>query len=295
MRDTIIMNQNALDALEQSNFNAALELFRENARNVPCHLTLNNLGKFYFDHGNRMKNRKWRCADQLGLCYLQKARSIATNRVNLMNIGMALFAVGNPIEACNIFELAGYNDLTGIARYNTGVCLLAMKKFKEAEYVFLDLTRQSDDGIVNFSEEHDPRVALLFSSLLSQSAFGYSGSAELVEHVLARIDDYDKIALLYLLGHFEELIELSDSFLDNWIPSIELSAMILDSAVRIGGEKAEQVKERIRQNSKASVGKMIRSPQLLNKTALAFNYSAPLIEECGYYGCRQHHTPLPTM
>ena len=293
MRDIITTNQNALAALEQSNFNVALELFRENAHNSPCHLTLNNLGKFYFDHGNRMKNGKWRCAQQLGLCYLQKARLLETNRVNLLNIGMALFTIGNLGEAYNVFELAVKNDLTGVARYNTGVCLLAAKKYKEAECVFLDLTHQSDKGLLNLPVENDPRVALLFSSLLSHSAHDYSCRAELVEHVLTIVDDYDKIALLYLLGHYKEIIELSDLFLDQWIPSIELSAMILDSAVRVSGEKAEHIKERIQLNGNASFGNIIHSPQLLHKTALLFNYSTPLIEECGYYGCNQHHTPLP--
>ena len=295
MGDMITTNQNALAALERDDFNVALELFRENARKFPCHLALNNLGEFYFDNGNRMKNGKWRCAQQLGLCYLQKARVIETNRVNLLNIGTALFTIGNLGEACNVFKLAEENDLTGIARYNTGVCLLAAKKYKEAESVFLDLTHQSYNGLLSLPVEYDPRVALLFSSLLSQSALDYSDRAELVEDVLAIIDDYDKIALLYLLGRYEELIDLSDLFLDQWIPSVELVAMILESAIRINGGKAEKVIERIQLNSDASVDEMIHSPQLLRKTALSFNYSTPLIEECGYYGCIQHHTPLPAM
>ena len=299
MQDIVITNERALAALEQDDFDRALELFRENARSAPCHLTFNNLGKFYFDNGNRMKNGKWRCARQLGFRYLQKAKAIATNRVNLLNIGTALFNDKKPGEAFEVFELAAENDLTGIAKYNTGVCLLAEKKYQEAKGVFLDLARQSDDGRLRFPEEvdpeHDPKVALLFSSLLSHSALDYH-DPELVGHVLASVDDSDKIALFYLLGRYEELVELSDSFLDSWIPSVEVSAMILDGALRIGGEKAGQLTERIRLfrlNGNASVGEMIRSPQLREKTALSFRYSAPLIEDCGYYGCRQHHTPLP--
>ena len=300
MHDPVMTNRHAIAALECSDFDRALELFRENAKKAPGHLSFNNLGKFYYDEGYRTKDRTWRSARKLGLYYLEKARGITANRVNLLNIGTALFDVGTYDtgdygEAYEAFCVAEKFDSTGIAKYDAGICLLAAKEYEKAKDAFSALTKMDEDGLLQLPEEKDPRVALLFSSILSSSSFDHTENEELIERVLAKVDEYDRISLLYLLGRYEEVNESCDSFLKLWVPDTELAAMLLDSDSRCCGGKASLIRDRLSIGvDKKTVARMLRSPQSLKETAGHFSYCEPLIRECGYYGCERHHTPLPT-
>jgi tetratricopeptide (TPR) repeat protein len=300
MHDPGMTNRHAIAALECSDFGQALELFRENAKKAPGRLSFNNLGKFYVDEGYRTKDGTWRNAWKLGLHYLTKAREIKADRVILLNIGIALFDVGTYDtgdygEAYEAFCVAEKFDSTGIAKYDAGICLLAAKEYEKAKDAFSALTKMDEDGLLQLPEEKDPRIALLFSSILSDPSFERAENAGLIEHVLAKVDEYDRISLLYLLGRYEEVNECCDSFLKLWVPDTELAAMLLDSDSRCCGGKASLIRDSLSIGvDKKTVAKMLRSPQSLKDTAGHFSYCEPLIRECGYYGCERHHTPLPT-
>ena len=85
------INENALTALRNEDFDKAQELFRANAKHYPNGCTLNNLGVFFCYCGIRQKNGKQVSAWAQGVKYLRQAAAREQNAVICGNLGAVAF------------------------------------------------------------------------------------------------------------------------------------------------------------------------------------------------------------
>ena len=92
-----IMKENALALakLSEGNELAAQALFRKNAKNSPCCLSLNNMGVYYSQYGMILKNGRIRSAKKIGLNYLLKASLYETDWRNCISTATALLESQN--------------------------------------------------------------------------------------------------------------------------------------------------------------------------------------------------------
>ncbi|HEX2937943.1 MAG TPA: hypothetical protein VHO66_03390, partial [Ruminiclostridium sp.] len=85
------INEIALELLGRGDFSAAQNNFRQNAKNNPCFITLNNLGVYYINEGMELSNGVIRNANKIGLKYLKAAELYEKSHINLMAIGQVYF------------------------------------------------------------------------------------------------------------------------------------------------------------------------------------------------------------
>lgn len=290
MKNLLQINKDALEAWGAADFSTAFTLFKRNAEENPCHLTLNNFGKFCCDEGQLQKNGRWRSAKSVGLRYMIKASQMERRSLNLFNIATVLYSLGRVGEAFLYFQDAFTIEPTSTTQYNIGVCLLTSGNYEEAEKIFSLLKKKDVSEILSHGGV-DPAVPYAFSQCLTNVHLG-TLDTEQIESLPATGDE--KIALFYLCGNFRSVIEYSPIILSEWHLEDSLIAMIFDSIDKenhLAEEKKVEVLKLISSNYK-EMKTLASCADERDKCIKQFTYVPPLAELCGYYGCPVHNTPV---
>lgn len=283
----VLCNQKALAALNEADFSAAFDLLQDNAKKYPCHQTLNNLGKFCCDSGQKQRGGRWKSAKAIGMRYLLRAAEQDKRFPNLFNIGVEMFKRGRYEEAGRYFGEAAALNRPELALYNMGACLLALREFDLAGHVFSRL-REGDTAEILSNGGITPSIPLIFSRYLSGESAG-TGSAENLD--LTDLELQDKMILLYLKGEYKKVVEYIPRLLAQWSPCEELLAMLFDSAEKLGmPEKKEEIIGQLACGAKRA-RYLAGHAQERNACIQRYTFLPPLVEICGYYGCQVHNTP----
>lgn len=290
--DIVHSNEEALAILEQGDFSRALVILKQNAKMNPNHLTWNNLGLFYYEHGNEIKGARWVAAKKLGMHYMSKAANAAYHPINMMNLANCLFQLKEYTAAMQLYERITEPQYQLICQYNRGACLLALGEYRRAEDVFTALTNPADAEALQALGAASPEIPLAFSIAMQvwrgEKKRSASNSIDVPQ---LNLDLYDEIRLYFLLGEHRKVLELQDSFLQAWQPDEIICAMLLKSMEKVSGELASE-RQKALLDACPEACKFFSYSQR-DKLLQNCTYIPPIIELCGYYGCKQHHTPLP--
>lgn len=221
-------NALALAKLSEGNELAAQTLFRKNAKNIPCCLSLNNLGVYYSQYGMILKSGRIRSAKKIGLNYLLKASLYETDWHNCTSTATALLESGNVILAYQFLLKAHKLNSDYQVLYNIGACLFRMGNFQEAASVFESLCISSAiDCIIGNGGQH-PFLILAYCQIKLHNEQECIKYIQLYRDVNRTEERLDIFHLRYLCGMYEEALSECLELLEEWYPTKSILAMIVE-------------------------------------------------------------------
>lgn len=228
MSELLENNSLAIAELSGGNDLAAQTLFRDNAKNHPCCLSLNNLGVYYTQYGMIRKDGRIQSAKKTGLKYLLKASRYETDWRNCVSAAMALLEAGNPEDACQFLFKACTINADDRIRYNLGVCLFRLEKYQEAAAVFESLcTGSAVDRILQDGGQH-PFLILAYCQIKLCNTRGCMGYIRRYREAYSTEERLDVFHLRYLCGMYEEALWECSELLEEWYPTKAILAMVIE-------------------------------------------------------------------
>jgi len=293
--DVKVINSDALSALCQNDTYQAQELFRKNAKINPSSVSFNNLGVFYISEGIYTLDNSFRTAKKLGVSYLEKARMIKPLNLSYLALGRVCFEDNDYNGAICNFKKANalkseYGTLYNLALsyYRNGMPENAISSFKKA--------------LLACSEESyfDTYASYLFSLIQVDMKMCHEQIASLFD------DDtnntaIERFVLAYLCDDMHLAEHLINRMLCDFDVGIEVTAMVFDCLIRYGKEnKAEEylnqkvqiLKETMNYFFKQNIKKykeIFLHKEYRKEVIATYQYIAPLVEQCCYYGCMMHN------
>jgi len=228
MLNLIKENFFAIEELTKGNELVAQSIFQKNVKNVPCCLSLNNIGVYYSQYGMILKNGSIQSAKKIGLNYLLKASLYDTDWRNCVSLATALLEAGNALQAHQYLLKAYTLNSDYKILYNIGTCLFRLKNFQEAILVFEKLcTDEIIDEIIRDGGQH-PFLILAYCQIElhnKQECLNYIQRYRAVWKSDERLDVFH---LRYLCGMYEEALSECLELLKEWYPTKSIIALIVE-------------------------------------------------------------------
>ena len=288
--------------LSKGDFFSAQNKFRQNAKNNPCFVTLNNLGLFYISEGMELSNGDVRNATKIGLKYLKMAESFEQSHLNLMAIGQVYFNQKDYNTASDYFRRTCELSSHYINFNNLGVSLYMLRRYEEASVYFQYALDQCNE--LDYSDIFPSKSTIYSSYAFSILQYNKEKSLEILRQMI-KLDishiEVDEFALAYLCNDLRSAVNLCQNMFDNWRVDIPVMAMVFDCLLDLE-EKDEAEKylnyqlkqlEGYSYNTKAEINKvkkLFNQSDYRKKEISNFQYIPPLMRYCYYADCKQHNS-----
>lgn len=293
-------NIRALKSLDQGNFLAAQELFRQNAKEFPGYKTWNNLGMYYYTQGRELKSGKVYNADRLGIHFLTNALAEKETAFILTNLGIvydevAQYGDRDDTTALKYLSLAFEVQPDFCHEYNKAACLFHYEKYEESCSILMRLNGVTNSDAKELSHELKIKVSLLYSILYAKGKKYFKAYIRDME-LEKELELFDCFVLTYSCGEYEHARYFLNKILEETssCPYAEMAADCClrtdyknrpeDLAVYLSCYAAE---------SRYLLKKIIYNQEYRKKKIDGYIYHPRLYVPCGYYGCLvpEHHSP----
>lgn len=289
-----LINEAALEELNQNKIYRAQTLFRQNVKENSCFITLNNLGVFHVFEGLLKPDNSRRGATKLGISYLKKAAIYQKSELTLRTLGKVYFEAREYKEAGESFRLACELKPDYASLYN-----LAVSRYKQRMYEDSTTWFKKSLDLCEASGYADTYIAYAFSLLHCDQQQCLGALHKLLKYDISHLE-MDLFILAYLCNDLLEAEKQIKSMFDHWSVDIPIMAMIFDCLFKLGkdGEAKEYLKYKIESlegydyNIKVEINqtkKAFSSSDYRKKLIDHYHYEMPLIQQCCYYGCKQHN------
>lgn len=215
--DEELLNKLACVMIENRELEEALDVLEKIAQGKPSFKTLNNLGYFYLNIGEKY-NDKWKYNVEEAINTLEKAIQLdPIYHFTYSLLGEAYLKNGDNILAEDILRKAVNHQSTMQNTNNLGVALFRLGKFEEAADSFLAAHNLKSSDNYTWYPYLNYGVALCMLGDLDKARVVAQCMVEKLDiDELEDVDSFDVGQLLYSCGMYEEAIELfEDAF--NWM------------------------------------------------------------------------------
>lgn len=239
------LNEEALQSLEESDFDKAQSLLVSNAKRYPNSCTLNNLGIFYINCGIRQKNGKLVSAWKNGFKYLIRAAECDKNMTVLSNIGIELFQVGEYEEAYDYFLNAYTYSENRLLQYNMGICRYMSENYSEAADILRSMQDRASLDEVLEALGSLPLFPYCFSLIhlgkIAECKKTIKEYTKLYSDELCSADNIcDAFTLLFMCGEYDEASKMMSKTAQHWALDYPVTAMFAECAEKTHMGEAEK-------------------------------------------------------
>lgn len=287
-------NEAALEALSQNEIYQAQTLFRQNAKKNPCFITFNNLGVFHVFEGLVKSDNSGRRATKLGVRYLKKAEAYQKSNLTLLALGSVCSDAKDYEEASEYFRQACELKPDYASIYNCGVSYYMQGEYGEAVQWF-----QKALDICNSDYYSEMFIPYTFSLL-------YSNKKEFLEafHKMLKFKSESMEWETFIFAYFADELLMAESqieyMLENFSLDIHDMAIVFDCLLKLGKEEkaTEYLKQKLENleesdyNMQPEINRMKKAlfhAHYRAKLIADYRHKIPFIEQCCYYGCKQHN------
>lgn len=232
------INENALTALRNEDFDKAQELFRANAKHYPNGCTLNNLGVFFCYCGIRQKNGKQVSAWAQGVKYLRQAAAREQNAVICGNLGAVAFQDKKYQDAYALFREATEKRGSCALAYNMGICTYWNGNYTQTKELLAPVLNKDSVAYIREALGSHPVFPFCFSVIALNEPPQIAEDA--LQPFWAELhnagDIYDLFTLLFSLGKFGEAWACAEMLVENWAIDKTVGAMIWECAQQVGAD-----------------------------------------------------------
>lgn len=288
------VNEAAFEALSQHEVYQAQTLFRQNAKNNPCFMTLNNLGVFHIFEGLLRPDNSGHGATKLGIIYLKKAELLQKSDLTLLAYGWGCFESNRYIEAYEYYRQACELKPSYASLYNAGVSLYMQGMYDDAAVLF-----QKSLNICDQSDYIDTYLSYMYSLQHSDKIKFHEAFSILLQHDTEDLE-WEKLIFAYFC---DDLIlaerQIKTAFNHNFIDT-DVMAIIFDCLFKL--KKDDEAMEYLNQQIEILEAynynfnpEIIHTKQVFSQTEYrekiirGFMNPLRLIKQCCYYGCQQHN------
>ena len=302
------MNHQALEALEDRNYQKAQELFYENARTHPCHETYNNLGYYLYTEGiEYARGRyKYRSAQYLGMKYLVKAEALRPSVVNLCNIATVIdLGLRSRDEEIDGF----YSYRRGFEALDKALRLAYSDELAYNRLRFLYLWQKNHTEVLTSLEELvktfpcEQTVEFYLAVLCVHGCF--EKCYRKMEEYGAYIDDMDRMIYYCLGGEYLKGAALFDAVRNlNYHFGEDYAAIVTECLVNAGRfEQAEEFAAEVIETEKGydwrargqwppkMFENLKQSTEYRRQVIRDYTFVPEYLTPCGYFGCTRHGNP----
>ena len=269
-----IRNEKALLELDSGNELLAQSMLRENAKESPNCVTLNNLGVYYCQYGMIQKNGKPRNAKYIGMKYLLKASAYAKDWRNLVSVATAACECYDFSLAHYFFSAAYQEKPDDSIQFNLGACLYRLGNYIDALNVFSSLY----DDTTNCVKSNVGQNAIIPMAYCYLALDNTLESIECIQkhpYSWEAEEIFDVFSIYYLCKRYECALSICSELLDEWYPTSTILAMIAD-CLHHAPTLADEI---IIPDDKSKLFDLLRNDQALRKRIIEkYVYAPPLIE-----------------
>ena len=288
------INEAALDILSQGKFYEAQTLFRQNAKNSPCFITLNNLGVFYAFEGLSKPDNSGHVATKLGMRYLKKAEAYQKSHLTSSAFGQICFKAKDYKGAAKHFEQACELKPDFYAIYNCGASYY-MKGAYDKAVVWLKKALSICDN----SNYVEALTSYIFSLL-----YGDKKEFLAVSHKMLEVDDEDIAWEKFVVAYFANDLPAAESQIQPMLRQFSVGAqdmaLVFDCLFKLGKETEaeEYLKQKVEYlegfdyNTRPEISKMRKAFSQADyraKLVAEYKHGIACLGQCCYYGCKLHN------
>ena len=216
-------------------YQMAKSILNKNAIVNPNYKSLHNLGLFYVENGVMMKDGKVRKANCLGLRYLDMSRKITETYQNDMALGYVYSEMKQYKMSSNAFNKACIIKPSFASMYNYGIVCLNNRDFAQASFSIKASIEMCPIEMVK-----DVYISYLYALCFISTSDCLKAMHDLPETIIDG-SDVDLIAVAYICGYYEFIIEHVDDVFKKWYLEIPIIAMITDCFLMLNDHnKAEK-------------------------------------------------------
>ncbi len=304
-------NEHAIRIFYENDFNLAENLFQQNARDYPSHITYNNLSWFYYDNDD---NKAFR--------FCRKALHCQRTATSLRNLRAIIYWGGHFFKPYKLKKMLSIQkEVMRLSNDPVDAYIMGALLFHDGQYK--DALGYLKKSCAEIDNKDITKMQVVYSLCLS-----YLGSREKAGEIAQKLldtylslykkndillnydaDPVDIVYMLYCCGDYEQLCRMKDMLSEHlYAMDPDTFAMILYSFKMVlpvqdymtfkTGFIADYFRD-IQELYKGSVYRSIsrRSKNYLSKIDSGLKPDIPYHPyypyRCGFYGCPVHGTPYP--
>lgn len=276
MRNHILDNRLAIEALQRGNEEQAQKILKTNKEKFPSCMTLHNLGVLYYQYGMIRKDNKIYNAKKIGFRLLNKASNYEADWRNCASIASALYEDKAYVQALDFVKRSRALADTALLQYNMAVLLYRLGMYGEALSVTNLLSSDQDASIIVQNGGSHPCI---FSAYCHIMICDLAEGIKCIRKYHSNSPGEDRLDVFYikyLCGLYEEALSESTALLKEWYPYSHILAAIAECA-NFFPEYLERVKNTLSREQQDIWDKLCEDSTLRKLETSQIEYIPPFI------------------